>query len=100
MRAVLLLAGLAALAGCVHHEATAPVKTDHVEIPGPWVFEPAAIEVVAGTSVTITNQGGAHHGVTLDALGIDVDLAPGESTTIAFDEPGEYEYWCKFHRPT
>ena len=41
------------------------------------------------------NDGVAAHNFSIDALGIDVALPPGESTEITINAPaGEYEYYC------
>lgn len=87
-----------ALAGCAAPEGE-PVRTEHVVIPGPWVFEPAAIQVTEGSNVTFENRGGAAHSVTFGSLGIDFDLAPGESRDVTFAEAGEFAYVCKYHPP-
>lgn len=77
-----------------------PVRTDHVVIPDRWVFEPAAVAVDVGATVTWTNEGAFAHTVTFDEpIDRDVDLAPGESVEITFPERGTYEYVCRFHLP-
>ena len=68
-------------------------------MPGPWVFEPRVAQVQAGVPVRFTNHGGAAHTVTMDALGYDVTIPAGGEATRTFDEPGTYEYVCKFHPP-
>ena len=99
--AVVALGTLAALlSGCASSPA-APVKTDHVTVPGPWTFDPGAVEVAAGTAVTWTNHGGQTHSVTFDdaSLGFDKDMGPGQSVTLTFAQHGTYAYHCKYHPP-
>lgn len=90
----------ALLAGCAGSpDAADPVASTHVVMPGPWVFEPAAIRVTPGADVTFENRGGATHSVTIEPLGIDLDVSPGQSVQVRFDEPGDYDYVCKYHPP-
>jgi plastocyanin len=75
------------------------VKTQSVQIPGSWTFDPKTIEVTAGSTVTWTNHGGVEHTVTFDALPFDASLAPGTSANYTFEKAGTYAYYCRFHRP-
>ena len=61
------------------------------------LFQPTEIEVPSDTEVTILlpNLGAAPHNFSIDALGIDVDIAPGETKEVTINAPaGEYEYYC------
>ena len=94
--ATLLL--LAFLAGCSGGEAATPsvVATTTVELPKSYRFEPAAIEVDAGATVTWTNHDEFTHNVAFDG---DAPLAmkPGESVTRAFPTAGTFAYMCSLH---
>jgi plastocyanin len=58
---------------------------------------PAETRIAAGTSITWTNNHDTNHTVTFRGGGPDCGmLLIGESTTVQFDTPGEYEYLCKF----
>lgn len=60
-------------------------------------FEPKALTIPAGTDVTVTlpNEGVTLYNFSIDALGISVDLAPGETKTVTINAPaGTYEYSC------
>lgn len=81
------------------HDEGAPVATQTVTIPGPWVFEPRVAEVQAGVPVTFRNEGGADHTVTFEGVAFDVTIPPGGEATRTFDAPGTYEYACKLHPP-
>jgi plastocyanin len=62
-----------------------------------FAFEPATIEVPAGTTVTWTNLGRVPHTVS-DAGEFNSGLlAPGASFTLTFNAPGSYPYFCKIH---
>ncbi|MGH2691857.1 MAG: plastocyanin/azurin family copper-binding protein [Actinomycetota bacterium] len=75
-----------------------PVRTDRVELPKSYSFEPPAIEVDAGTTVTWTNHDDFPHNVTLlDGSDVSEDLPIGGSATITFEEPGEVPYECALH---
>ena len=73
-----------------------PVATSTVNLPRSYLFDPAAITVPAGTTVTWTNNDQFTHTVTFD--GEDAQqMAPGESTTHDFTTPGTYHYVCSLH---
>jgi plastocyanin len=60
-------------------------------------FEPKEVTIPANTDVTavIRNDGAAPHNFSIDELGIDVDVAPGETKETVINAPaGEYEYYC------
>jgi YVTN family beta-propeller protein len=63
-----------------------------------FAFVPPEITVVAGQSVTWTNDDGAPHGLTYKdgAKGTDL-LLPGKSFSRTFDQPGRYDYACAVH---
>jgi plastocyanin len=95
----LLAAGAAVLlAGCAAGPVNTgpPVATDTVDLPPSYRFEPAAITVPAGTTVTWTNNDNFTHNVQ---FGQDEPLTmrPGESVSHAFSEPGTYDYVCSLH---
>jgi plastocyanin len=94
----LILAIGALLAACRPQEAAAPVATDQVDLPPSYRFEPAAITVPDGTTVTWTNNDNFTHNVRLIDDGGDVlQLPPGESVSFTFTGPGEHRYDCSFH---
>ena len=95
-RAVLLLALVLLALG----SDAARAADDQVVIVQPsdqdsWRFDPTAITVDAGTSVTWVNQGTVPMTVTSsEALFDSGDIAPGSSYTVAFDTPGTFRYFC------
>jgi plastocyanin len=83
------------LAACAPAE---PVATDQVDLPPSYRFEPEAITVPNGTTVTWTNSDNFTHNVRLlDDGGQELQLAPGESVSFTFTGPGEHHYDCSFH---
>ena len=63
-----------------------------------FAFEPAALEVAAGTTVTWTNQGAAPHTVTADDGAFDSgNLGNDQSYSHKFTKAGEYAYHCEHH---
>jgi plastocyanin len=99
MRLLLFSAALVALglvAGCGDPAGAAPVRTDQVNLPPSYQFDPAVIQVVAGTSVTWTNNDHFTHSVKVQD-GSDHVIRPGENVSISFDKAGEYPYVCTFH---
>jgi len=67
-------------------------------------FQPKAIEVKAGTTITWTNRDAIEHSVTAgapDAPSGDFDsgyFTQGQRYSITFDKPGEYTYFCARHK--
>ena len=61
-----------------------------------FAFEPATLEVSAGTTVVWTNTGQAPHTVTGDFADSGV-LAPGQTFSHTFSENGELSYACAIH---
>ena len=60
-------------------------------------FEPSEVTIPANTDVTVNlpNEGVTPHNFSIDALGIDVDIAPGATEQVVINAPaGEYEYYC------
>jgi plastocyanin len=86
------------LAACAPQAAAEPVATDTVNLPPSYKFEPAAITVVDGTTVTWTNNDNFTHNVRLlDDGGEILALPPGASVSFTFSGPGEHRYDCSFH---
>ena len=93
-----LLGGTLLLAACTPGTDAEPVATDQVNLPPSYRFEPAAITVPDGTTVTWTNNDNFTHNVRLVDDGGDVlDLPPGESVSFTFTGLGEHRYDCSFH---
>ena len=72
-----------------------------VNIKG-FAYSPATLTVAKGTVVTFTNADSVAHTVTSGANRtkdgkFDQSVAGGESTTVTFDTPGTYEYFCTIH---
>ena len=58
----------------------------------------ADFRIKAGSAVTWTNTDNFTHSVHVAKGGFpDLNLAPGQSGSITFSEPGEYDYVCTFH---
>ena len=60
-------------------------------------FDPAEVTIPADTPVTVKlpNEGAALHDFSIDALGIAVEVNPGDTGEVTIDAPpGEYEYYC------
>ena len=60
-------------------------------------FSPAFITVPVGATVTWTNVGGALHTVMSYTGLFDQEIAPGDSFSYTFAEPGRYGYHCHYH---
>jgi plastocyanin len=61
-------------------------------------YAPQELTVASGTEVRWTNLDRAPHTATDISGGWDTGaLKQDGAATLAFDEPGEYEYYCIFH---
>jgi nitrite reductase (NO-forming) len=71
----------------------APIAIDAFDI----YFEPKQVTIPANTdvSVSLPNKGVSAHNFSIDALGISVDLPPGETQSVTINAPaGTYEFYC------
>jgi len=63
-----------------------------------FAFEPAAVEVPVGATVTWTNSGGAPHTATAnDGAFNSGTLQPGGSFSNTFATAGSFPYFCEIH---
>ena len=95
-RWLVLVAFLAALAGCGGTGDSEPVATTEVKMAKSYRFEPETIEVQAGQTVTWTNEDNFTHTVEVEGEG-DHKVGRGDSVSITFDEPGTFDYVCTLH---
>ena len=75
---------------------SSPVPTTTVDLPKSYRFDPTAIVVPVGSTVTWTNHDNFTHNVSL-AGAAPLPMAPGESVTHTFTAPGTYPYMCSLH---
>lgn len=101
-----LLVAVAVLWGCggadeggAPFEVPGPVEeTTEVTLPASYRFEPAAIAIEAGDTVTWSNEDNFPHNVhLLDGSETTLDLSIGERASHAFDEVGTVYYECSLH---
>lgn len=67
---------------------------------GAYAYEPSEFSFKVGDTVTFVNIAETElHSFTIDDLGVDLDIDPGqeESVTITFDKPGVYPIICIYH---
>jgi len=68
---------------------------------GNLVFEPNEITISAGETVTFTNGDLPPHNMQVadhpELSHPDLAFVGGESFTVTFDEPGDYEFQCEPH---
>lgn len=87
------LAGLPLLAAAKRAEAA----THAVTIQG-FAFNPAALNVAVGDTVTFTNADGAPHTATAQDGSFDTGtLRRGDSASITIGAAGAHAYKCNFH---
>lgn len=99
MKRTVLALALAALAGCGGDDAGAPVATTAVKMVSGNEFEPQAITVKAGDTVTWTNDDGVpHNAVATEGGGPKSELfAKGGTYSWKAATPGTVEYVCTVH---
>ncbi len=100
VRAFALALGMSACGSGGAGASVTPVETSTVDLPPSYRFEPAAIAVVAGTTVTWTNHDNFTHSVKILDGGLPTEpmvMQPGGSTTFDFTTPGTYNYLCHLH---
>ena len=85
------------LAGCASEAPVEPVATSAVDLPASYRFEPEAITVLDGTTVTWTNHDNFTHSVQLLDGGEVQMMKPGESVARSFTGPGLFQYVCSLH---
>ena len=95
---LLLVAGIGATAREASDATATTTSGSDITIAG-FTFEPAVIEVAAGTTVTWTNQDTAAHSVrdSNDTFAESADLAQGATFEATYSAPGEYGYVCGIH---
>lgn len=96
---LLVLVAIGVLVGGCGRPSTAaePVATTTVDLPPSYRFEPLAIRVARGATVTWTNHDNFTHTVQVTGQPDVHTMKPGEATQITFDTPGEYPYICTLH---
>jgi plastocyanin len=63
-----------------------------------FVFNPSAINITKGDTVTWTNEDSNPHTVTANAGVFNSGtLNPGQSFSYKFEQAGEFDYHCNFH---
>ena len=63
-----------------------------------FLFEPAAVTVNSGDSVTWLNTDGVPHTSTATTAHLwGGVMATGQTFTVDFDTPGTYSYYCEIH---
>jgi plastocyanin len=100
LAAAVIAAGV--LSGCAGGGGTAPsepVATSRVTMAKSYRFEPAAIRVPVGATVTWVNDDNFTHNVHVlgAAEWTSEALNPGASTSHAFTQAGDFQYQCEFH---
>ena len=67
-----------------------------------FYFEPTELEGKPGEKVTLElkNEGQVEHTFTIDALGVDKDIQPGDEAEVAVTIPksGMVSFYCRFHK--
>jgi len=87
-------------AGCGGEEATGPEapRSAKVDIAS-FKFMPERARVRQGGRVTFVNQDEAPHNAEAEDGSFDtVRQELGEKKAVSLDQPGTYEYFCRFHR--
>ena len=101
--ALAAVALMAAGAACGGEEDADPATSQSLTVEAfDNYFDPTALAVEMGAEVTIelTNGGGVSHSWTSSDLDVEVEAGSGEEASVTFtapNEPGSYDFFCKFH---
>ena len=61
-------------------------------------FDPTELSVAAGETITLRNEDDVEHSFTIDDPEIDGEAEGGEEATVqAPDQPGTYDFHCRYH---
>ena len=85
-RLSLLLPSPSIAAGCGSDESSEPVATTEVTMAKSYRFDPKAIEIEAGQTVTWTNEDNFTHTVQVEGRE-DHKVDRGDSVSITFESP-------------
>ena len=90
---------LLAVATLVSMLATpAALAAEHAVAIKGMKFDPPALTVAAGDTITFTNEDGAPHTATADDGAFDTGrLSRGQSATVTVSAAGEHAYKCLVH---
>lgn len=93
---------LAGLTGQVTDHGTQQASGATIDLEaGDFFFKPTCVVVAAGRTLTVrvTNDGQALHNLSITSLGIDQDVAAGQtiSVQVSFEGTGPLPFFCKYH---
>jgi plastocyanin len=120
-RRTAVIAILAALAGCGGGGDAGPTFAPNAAAPTPaegacdnlvgsapaklrvrdYAFDRACLAIKTGQALTLTNDGANLHNFSIQNVGsVNVDVKPGATRTTEglLLDPGEYAFFCKYHR--
>lgn len=99
IRIVLVLALAGVMVACAAQaSAPAPVDTTQVTMPPSYRFDPPVIRIRVGATVTWRNDDHFTHSVSVQGGGFPLlNLPPGQSGQLTFNQAGEYAYICTYH---
>jgi plastocyanin len=61
-------------------------------------FDPTELSVAAGETITLRNEDDVEHSFTIDDPELDAEAEGGEEATVAApEEPGTYDFHCRYH---
>lgn len=91
------------LAGTVNDHGTRSLTGDELEMElDDFFFGPTFVKAPGGKEVKVAleNEGKAPHTFTIDDLGIDRVLQPGDKATVTVKLPtgGTVAFYCRFHK--
>lgn len=87
----------------VNNHGTKDLTGSEIEVElDDFYFGPTFIKASPSTTITVQlkNEGTSPHTFTIDSLGVDEELQPGDSTDVSVDLPasGATAFYCRFHQ--
>ena len=79
-------------------EPAAAVSDDTTVEIVEFLYEPEALTVEAGSTITWVNSDKAPHTATADDGSFNTEsISQDQESEVTLDEPGTYAYFCEFH---
>lgn len=97
---LLATVALPLLVGCASSSGGAPAGPPVKITAMQWAFDPPTVMLAKGTAVQLElTSKDVHHRFYLPDFGIDVDVDPGTTTSVAFtpDRDGTFPFRCEYY---
>lgn len=63
-------------------------------------FSPLIATFQPGTELTVANEDGSSHTMTIPELDVELQVGAGEEASVTIDQTGTFDYVCTLHPPS